>query len=230
MMRLLCCLLLVLPMLGQADPFTPFRADYEVFHGKSSLGGGYYTLEQLGENRYKMGYQSSVSWLLLSDVRTETTEFLRQENDVLKPLNYQMKRKGSGPDFGASIQFEGSQIVARYKKREKVFPMQNPIYDSLLYQQQLRLDVAAGKPEMHYPLIQKTAEREYVYRLVGEEEVTIPMGTVSTIKVERIREAGDPKRTLIWFIPEMNYVVARLAHFEDGELKADMRLQKVTFN
>ncbi len=229
MMRLLCSLLLVLPMLGQADPFTPFRADYEVYHGQSSLGGGYYTLEKLDDNRYRMGYQSDVSWLLLSDVRTETSEFLRQEDGLLKPLNYQMKRKGSGPDFGASIQFEGSQIVARYKKREKVFPMQNPIYDSLLYQQQLRLDVAAGKAEMRYPLIQKTSEREYLYRLVGEEEVTIPMGTVSTLKVERVREAGDPKRTLIWFIPDMNYVVARLAHYEDGELKADMRLQKVAF-
>ncbi|MBY6185865.1 DUF3108 domain-containing protein [Marinobacter hydrocarbonoclasticus] len=229
MKRLLFVLLLALPMVGQADPFAPFRADYEVFHGKKSLGGGYYKLEQLDDNRYRMGYQSDVSFLLLSDVRTETSEFLRQENDRLKPLNYQMKRKGSGPDFGASIQFEGTQIVAKYKKREKVFPMRSPVYDSLLYQQQLRLDVAAGKPEMHYPLIQKTSERNHTYRLVGEEEVTIPMGTVKAVKVERIREAGDPKRTLIWFIPEMNYIVARLAHYDNGELQADMRLKKVEF-
>ena len=65
--------------------------------------------------------------------------------------------------------------------------------------------------------------------MIGEEEVTIPDGTATAIRVERIREAGDPKRTVIWFLPQMNYVVARLAHFEDGDLKADMRLQKVEF-
>ncbi|ADN76472.1 conserved hypothetical protein [Ferrimonas balearica DSM 9799] len=229
MKPLLLALLLTLPMLGQADPFTPFRADYEVFHGSSSLGGGYYHLEQLSDNRYRMGYQSDVSFLLLSDVRTETSVFERQDNDVLKPLNYRMDRKGSGPDFGASIQFEGSEIVAKYKKRQKTFPMRSPVFDNLLYQQQLRLDVAAGKTDMHYPLIQKTSERNHYYRVIGEEEVTIPDGTATAIRVERIREAGDPKRTVIWFLPQMNYVVARLAHFEDGDLKADMRLQKVEF-
>ncbi|MBY5991940.1 DUF3108 domain-containing protein [Ferrimonas balearica] len=228
-MRLLLLTLLLVPLALRADPFAPFRADYEVFHGSKSLGGGYYQLESLGDNRYRMGYQSKVSWLLLSDTRTETSEFLRQDKQ-LKPVSYAMKRSGTGPDFGASIQFEEQQIVARYKKREKTFPTKTPVYDSLLYQQQLRLDVANGKEEMFYPLIQKTSERHHTYRVTGEEELVLPIGRLQTIKVERIREEGDPKRTLIWFVPELNYVVARLAHYEDGDLKADMRLQKVDFN
>ncbi|SHI19514.1 DUF3108 domain-containing protein [Ferrimonas marina] len=230
-MRLLTSLLALCSCVTLADPYLPFRADYEVFHGNSSLGGGYYELEQLDDNRYQMGYHSSVKWMLLSDKRSELTEFTVQDGQLV-PQRYEMKRSGTGPDFGATIVFDHDKgsIDARYKKRQAEFELTSPIFDSLLYQQQMRLDVAAGeKTELYYPLVQKTDQRDYRFKVTEEETITLPYGELDTIKVERVRGPDSPKETIIWLVPELSYIVARLAHFEDGELKADMRLQKVTF-
>ncbi|GAA4873612.1 DUF3108 domain-containing protein [Ferrimonas pelagia] len=230
-MRILLTLLCTLSLSAIAGPYTPFRADYEVFHGKDSLGGGYYQLEQLGQDHYRMGYQSSVKYLFLSDKRTEKSEFT-VENDQLVPQHYEMARSGTGPNFGATIHFDHDKgtIDARYKKRNAQFELTQPIYDSLLYQQQLRLDIAAGKNELVYPFVQKTRQREYRYQVIGEETISLPYGELETIKVERIRDPSKDKATIIWLAPSLNYIVARLAHFEEGELKADMKLTQVSFD
>ncbi len=229
MATLLCTLALTTPMAAQADLYTPFRADYEVYHGKSSLGGGRYELEKLAEGRYLMGYESAVKYLFLSDKRTEQTEFTVSDQG-LSPQHYRMERSGSGPDFGAEITFDhdSGQILAQYKKRQAKFELTTPIYDSLLYQQQLRLDVASGVTEMHYPFIQKTGQREYRFKVTGNETLKLPFGTLETVKVERIRENSD-KETIFWLVPSLDYIVARLAHFEEGKLKADMQLKQVNF-
>ncbi|GAA5187552.1 DUF3108 domain-containing protein [Ferrimonas gelatinilytica] len=230
LVTLLCTCALAASAVARADLYTPFQAQYEVYHGSSSLGGGRYELEKLAENRYRLGYESAVKYLFLSDKRTEHTEFTVTDEGLM-PQHYRMERSGSGPDFGAEITFDhgSDNIHAQYKKRQAEFELTPPIYDSLLYQQQLRLDVANGVTEMYYPFIQKTGRREYHFKVTGTETLKLPFGTLETVKIERIRDPNSEKETIFWLVPELDYIVARLAHFEEGKLKADMQLKQVEF-
>ncbi|QIZ76182.1 DUF3108 domain-containing protein [Ferrimonas lipolytica] len=229
-MRLIAALSLLFCCKLMAAPLTPFEANYDVTHGDSSLGGGKITLQKTATNQFQMGYVSDVGWLLLSDIRSEQSLF-DVNGDTLIPKRYLMERSGSGPDFSAEVEFDSvtGQIHARYKDRAADFPYKLPIYDNILYLMQLRLDVAAGKTQMNYHYIQKTKQRNIIYHVVGEEQLTTPFGTLNTVKVARIRKADSPKQTFAWLAKDHNYVIAQIQHYEDGELKAGMELQKVTF-
>lgn len=205
-----------------------FHAEYQLFHGSNKLGSGYYKLEELADGQYQMGYQSAGKWLFLKDIRTETSNFT-WKNGLLQPNKYHMERSGSGPDFGANVQFIASdkKIIARYKDRKVEHVWQGELFDPLLYHQQLRLDVESGKQEMHYKVAYKTSLRDYHYKVVETELLKLELGEYQAIKVERIRNPDSDKVTLLWLIPELNYVLGRIAHYENGKLKVNMVLDKL---
>ncbi|TKB50241.1 DUF3108 domain-containing protein [Ferrimonas sediminicola] len=230
-MRTLLTIALLLQALAiQANPLLPYRADYQVWRGDSELGSGYYQLERLADDHYRLGYQSQVGWLFLSDTRTETSEF-QMASDLVRPTLYRMKRSGTGPDFKAWIRFDPEQgrIDAQYRDAKTRLPWSEPRFDPLSYQQQLRLDVAAGRTEMSYPVIYKAKEREYRYRVVGEDTLTLPFGTLETIKLERDRGEGSSRQTYLWLAKAHHLVMARLIQYKDGDVQAELKLTKLTF-
>ncbi|WP_417347167.1 DUF3108 domain-containing protein [Ferrimonas sp.] len=230
-MRALLTLFLLLQALAvQANPLLPYRADYQVWRGDSELGEGYYQLEQLADGQYRLGYQSKVGLLFLSDTRTETSEF-RMVSQLVRPTLYRMKRSGTGPDFKSWIRFnpDTGPIQAQYRDEKATLPWSEPKFDPLSYQQQLRLDVAAGKTEMAYPIIYKAKEKEYRYKVVGEETLTLPFGTLETIKVERDRGEGSSRQTYLWLAKAHHLVMARLIQYKDGDVQAELKLTALEF-
>ncbi len=230
-MRWMAAVTLLFCGLIQANPLVPHVANYVVTHGRSQLGSGQVSLQQLQEDHYEMGYSSDVGWLLLKDKRDERSQF-KVTDGKLVPLHYQMERSGSGSNFSAEIEFDGiaQQIHARYKDRAADFHYELPIFDNISYLMQLRLDIAAGKTDLHYQYIVKTGQRNIKYEVIGPQQLTVPYGTFSTIKVARIRTDGSNKETFAWLVPELNYAIAQIQHYEDGELKAGMALQQIAFN
>lgn len=213
-----------------ANPLTPYVANYDISRGGDSVGGGEITLQKLDNGQYQMGYVSDVSWLFLSDRRSEQSLFEVEQQQII-PKRYVMERSGSGPDFDAEIRFDqpAQQIHARYKDRAADFPFELPIFDNILYQVQLRMDVASGATQVNYDYIVKTKQRHITYHVIGEEQLTLPSGQYDTIKIARIRKHESPKETFVWLAPSLNYVIVQLQHFEDGDLEAAMTLNTVTF-
>ncbi|MEH6451927.1 MAG: DUF3108 domain-containing protein [Psychromonas sp.] len=206
----------------------PFHAEYQLFHGSKNLGSGYYKLEKLADGQFKMGYQSAGSWLFLEDIRTETSYFAWQD-EKLQPHNYQMQRQGSGPSFSANVKFiaADNKVLAQYKDSKVEHVWQGVLFDPLLYHLQLRLDVESGKQDMHYQVAYKTNLRDYHYKVVETELLELTLGNYQAIKVERIRHPDSKKETLLWLIPELNYVLGRVAHYENGDLKVNMVLDEL---
>lgn len=230
-MRALLALLCLLPTMLWADGTRPYRAEYQVQNAGKTIGGGYYELVELGDNHYRLGFQSDGSLLMfLSDTRTANSEFQRIDGEIV-PLQYSMERSGSGRDFGASARFnhDTGTIDVRYKDRQAQFELVTPIYDELLYQQQLREDLAAGKIEMHYQVVFRHKIREYHYRVLKKETLDLPLGSLETIKVERVRDPSKKKKTYVWVVPSMDYIVAKLADI-GGDFDTELHLENVQFH
>lgn len=206
----------------------PFYAEYQLFHGSKKLGSGYYKLEKLADGQFKMGYQSAGSWLFLEDIRTETSYFTWHDGK-LQSKDYKMQRQGSGPSFSASVQFNATEnkVNAQYKDRKVEHVWQEELFDPLLYHQQLRFDVESGKQDMYYQVAYKTKLRDYHYKVVETDLLELALGNYQAIKVERIRHPDSKKVTWLWLIPELNYVLGRVAHYENGDLKVNMVLDKL---
>lgn len=206
----------------------PFHAEYQLFHGDTNLGSGYYKLEELAEGHYKMGYQSAGKWLFLSDVRTETSYFSYKDGQI-HGIKYHMERAGTGPSFEANVEFIASEkkVIAQYKDRKAEHVWHADLLDPLSYHQQLRLDVESGKQTMDYQVAYKSDLRDYHYKVLKVELLKLELGEFQAVKVERVRGPDSKKVTWLWLIPELNYVLGRVSHYEDGDLKVNMVLDEL---
>ena len=176
-----------------------------------------------------MGYSSDISWLIFSDKRQETSEFLVSNNQI-QPLNYIMKRQGTGPSRHYELHLDPiqQQLLVGKKREPKADSWQDNWLDPLSYHQQLVLDLRAGKTEFFYEVLNRNGNsKTYHYKVVMEEPLALPYGTVRTLRVARM---DDPeKQVYAWVAPELDYMLVRLWRGEDNVEQFDVQLHKLEF-
>lgn len=219
---LIGCLLAHTP--AQADtltPLTPFKAVYTTAF---DLGVSF-----SGEAVRQLQSQNDGSWTFSSEASSmmagisETTRFEYLPTRVIKPLSYRYKRKLLGKSRKASIDFDWSKglVTTVVKDQPWKMPIPEATQDKLSYQLQLRLDLMAGKTEMHYAVADGGKLKEYRFKVTGEEEVDTPYGHYRAIRVIRDRGEDADRETLIWFAPALDYLIVRLEQTEsDGKTYA----------
>ena len=220
---------------GNSIEIKPFIAKYKLYRSGKEHGTAERELFVLN-SLYRLRYESSIEWMIFSDERFESSEF-KVENNQVKPLNYKMQRKGTGPDRSYSVTFdrENKKIIGpkkrRNKRRKKTVPgaqkWNENWLDPISYQQQLNIDLQLGKKDFKYAFInRKGAEHEYVFKLTGEELLMLPYGSVKALKVERVYEDSD-RQTIAWFAPELDYALVRIWKGKSGVEQFDIQLSEL---
>lgn len=218
----------------------PYIAKYVVFRSGDPHGTAERELFALN-SQYRLRYESSVEWMIFSDERFESSEFIIENNQV-KPLKYVMQRKGTGPDRNYKVIFdrENQQIIGPKKRRKKnkhknknkeepKLVWNEQWLDPISYQQQLYLDLQRGLKEFHYQSInRKGKEHEYHFRLTGTDMLALPYGTVKAVKVERIYKDSE-RQTIAWFAPELDYTLVRIYKGKSGVEQFDLKLKELIY-
>ncbi|WP_240473115.1 DUF3108 domain-containing protein [Arsukibacterium perlucidum] len=219
------------PVTTTADPaaqFRQFNAEYLVYRAGKKHGEANRYLK-FSDDRYKMGYSSDISWLIFSDKRQETSEFLVSNNQI-HPLNYIMKRQGTGPSRHYELHLDPTlqQLLVGKKRELKADSWQDNWLDPLSYHQQLVLDLRAGKTEFFYEVLNRNGNsKTYHYKVVMEEPLALPYDTVRTLRIARM---DDPeKQVYAWVAPELDYMLVRLWRGEDNVEQFDVQLHKLEF-
>lgn len=207
--------------------FSTFDAEYLVYRGGKSHGSAKRYLHNKGSH-YEMGYSSDISWLVFSDKRSETSEFLLEQGQ-LRPLHYLMKRSGTGANrhYELRLDWQKQQLFTGKKQQLKDITWQDNWLDPLSYHQQLVLDLQAGKTEFSYDVLNRDGNsKTYHYKVVQEEPLALPFGTVRALRIARVEENSD-KQVLAWVAPELDYMLVRLWRGEDNVEQFDVQLQKL---
>ncbi|GLS84496.1 DUF3108 domain-containing protein [Paraferrimonas haliotis] len=220
----------VASMATNANPLDPFTAEYKVYYGNIELGGARYQLEKTSSEQFQYKFDSSLSFLVLSDKRKMSSEFSRDQQQ-LQPIRFMHDRKGTGSDFNEQTAFlKGAQLIhSRYKGEKAKFDYDRPIFDPLMVQLQLRLDLynseAKGHEdgEYHYEMVKDNEIEEYGFKDAGTETITVNDISYDTIKLEVIRNSKK-RKTVVWFAPELDYLPVQLAHFEKDSKQLNIRL------
>lgn len=213
---------------AQDHVLTPFNATYKVSKGRLNLGSAKRQLSQIAENRFTFSYFSDLSFLILSDHRRETSE-LTVDQQVVTPLRYLFKREGTGSDKSTTLSFNGSNIIDTENDTEINADSNIHWYDEISYQLQMKLDLAAGKTEMKYYLIDhKKRDKLYHFKVVANETIEVPAGKIETVKLQRIRKNSD-RLTEFWLAPDLGYLLVRIRQERDGSEVADAQLEKYVF-
>lgn len=213
----------------------PYVAKYKLFRSGDEHGTAERELSLEGDS-YRLQYESSIEWMIFSDERYETSTFLIKNNRV-KPLEYKMERKGTGPDRSYLVTFdrENRQITGPKKRKKKkrydtgsMVKWNSNWLDPISYQQQLYFDLHAGQKEFHYEFInRKGKEHKYNFKLTGKQQLVLPYGTIEAVKVERIYENSE-RQTIAWFAPELDYALVRIWKGKSGVEQFDLQLQSLS--
>lgn len=217
-------LLISNPMAFATQPaatLDPFNAEYKAFRFGRDLGKASLKLDALGRDKYRLTYNSKVSLFFLSDKRNETSLF-SFKNDAIVPYKYNYKRSGTGPDKKLQAEFNAAQNTILLNGEQNV-PWNGEL-DNQLYRLDVQQQLAQGKEEMEYSLINYRGEsRTYKLSVMGKEQLELPYGMLEGIKVKIMRE-NKKRETFAWFSPELNYQLVRLQQFKEGEEQGDIQL------
>lgn len=191
-----------------------YRAEYVAeYQGLPVRARGIREFTSLGDNRYRL-VSSATS--LFANV-TESTEFMR-EGDALTPLNYEYHRKGMGKNEHKSLHFDWEQ--ERLFHEDSSSALARNTLDKLAYQYKLRTDVAAaikaGMPttELSYHIADEEKRKTYDFRITGEEMLETPVGSLRTVRVERVRD-NEERQTIFWLAADHEFLLIRLIQLED---------------
>ncbi len=212
---------------AETPVFNSFEADYLVYRAGKKHGDAKRYLT-VADQRYQLGYSSDISWMIFSDKRQETSEFT-VHNGQIQPLRYLMQRSGSGPNRYYELNLDPtSKVLSEGKlKKAKAVNWQDDWQDKISYQLQLALDLKAGKTEFHYNVLNRNGNSKmYHYKVVAEEVLPLPYGTINTIRIARI-DNNNEKQVYAWLAPELDYMLVRLWRGEDNVEQFDVQLHKL---
>lgn len=150
--------------------------------------------------------------------RVEHSSFTIEKN-IIKPTAYEFKQTGIKPkkiilSFDWAKNFAKGHISDKKKDDDIFFDLKYKMLDQLSSQLALQIDIAQGKKQMVYPVIEDDRIETYKFKVVGDETIDTPVGKLKTVKVQRVRGAGSKRQSFIWFAKDWNYTVVRLYHLE----------------
>ncbi|WP_341501597.1 DUF3108 domain-containing protein [Gallaecimonas sp. GXIMD4217] len=203
---------------AEIAPMTPYDATYALLRKGKQIGVGTRSLHDRGDGQFHLSNQSDLRWLIFTDQRTEKADFQLKDGQILS-RQYSYQRTGTGPDEEYAMRFDGQQITSGKAGIE----VEDEAFDPLSYQQQLALDLAAGKREMSYTIVKELKTKHYRFRVAGEERIKTPYGELDTLRLERVRE-NSRRQTIFWLAPELNYALVKLWQAKDGIEQMELQL------
>jgi len=208
--------LMLLPGLALAEPpVAPFKQTFVL----TSTGVPF---SITAERRLKADHNgiwhmnvSADNWL--GEI-TESTAFSWQ-SCVPQSSQYRYKRVGLGKEKYAVVAFDqaaGEAHVRRDDKR-KSYPITGTTTDKLSQTLALQCMLSRGDMALELDIADESGLDRIQYRRVGEEVLNTPAGKFSTVKVERVRETGSDRETLMWFATDQQYALVQMVQREDDK-------------
>jgi hypothetical protein len=105
--------------------------------------------------------------------------------------------------------------------------------DQLSYQVAIRqalIDNTENETNFLFGIVDGDAIHMQEYRLVGEEIISTPLGELSTLKLERVREASDERVTEIWLAIEWNFLLTRIEQLNSSGLRISLELKSAVLD
>jgi len=214
--------------LSLASPvtFEPYRATYtnRVDAAISFSGEAIRELKQLNDQTWEISVEASA---MMANIRESSQ--IKLENGQILPLQYDYKRRILTRNREAQLRFDwdAGHVTTDIDDKPWRMAIDPGIHDKLSYQLQMPFDLKAGLTTLEYLVADGGQKQVYRFQVTGEDEVETPAGTFTAVRVERDRGEDSDRETLIWFAPELDYLVVRLEQVEPNGNRFALLLKSV---
>ncbi len=218
--------------LGDIRPPAPYEVRYRA--RSRGLSTSAYRQLRLDGDDYQLDQGLSLSVLGATLISVEEHSRFRWQSPRVVPFSYDYRQSGISSQR-ESIEFDWENGLARVDSEDSdpaELRLEQGGLDQLSFQVQLRIDVRAARQnaaavnEFRYRVIDDDEIECHLYRIVGEERLQTDAGEFDTVKIERVREDSS-RETLIWLIPEIDYLMARLIQRGGSDGRTELMLESL---
>lgn len=177
--------------------------------------------------------QADGTWLyrfnvdsFLADIE-ESLHFRWQNNRVI-PLRYRYKLSGfmiGGRERAIDYDWNNNTASGHFRGDRFTVDLKDGVLDPLGYQLQLMQDIKAGKTDMLYTVTDKDQYEEDQFAVIGKEPLNTALGRLNTIKAEKVRAPDRKRQTLMWFAPELDYLLVKLVQVESDGTRYEINIK-----
>lgn len=213
-------------------PLTPFSAHYaSTWDVGLKIGGtAIRQLQQTDDGKWQFSLSAKALVAKLNE-----QSLLTVEDNQLLPLRYQYQRKILNNKTDLSIDFDWQQGQATtHSGNSWSMPITAPLQDKLSVQLQLQRDLTQATQintgdQLSYEVAAGGQIEAFNYRVIGNEILDTPMGTMEAIKIERLRSETSNRLTYIWFAPKLDFHVVRILQQEPDGKQYLLDLQQLNY-
>jgi hypothetical protein len=218
---------------AQNTPLLEYVAQYEA-SANGLAATAIRSLSRIDENSYRLSnsLEASIAGQALANLE-QASEFTIHGKRVV-PLNYSYQLSGASRASHA-IFFNWDAEVALSTQGDESWQLQlnAGVMDQLSYQVAIRqalIDNNEIESTFSFGIVDGDAIEMQEYRLVGEEIISIPLGELNTLKLERVREASDDRVTEIWLALEWDFLLTRIEQLNSSGLRISLELKSAVLD
>lgn len=208
------------PLSGFADVLMPpdFTVEYSLKKDNTEVGVMSRTLMRLENGRFKFESSSKttgfISLFYQNSVNESTSWYIRDEQFIADQYHYLRIKKSKQRKVDIHFNWDSEKIITSVNESTWSMPIQQPVYDKLLYQIALMYDLSTDRPVYTYHIADGGRMKEYQFETVDNEIITTPIGDLEAVKLIRHKD-NRQKKTILWCAPKLHYLPIRVDNYED---------------
>ena len=204
----------------------PFQAKYAVYYKDVKFGSGERTLRRLKGDSYKLTTQASV---LFGTGDYKNNSWFNFKDNVLTTGRYEHETSVMGFGEISSASFEDNgDILMDFEDGHVEIKSKPDVMDvgamTILVQNDLKL----GKTTLSYEWIFEKKLETIQFEVIQEETINTIFGDMTAVKVKEVKKKKN-RATYYWFIPKLDYQLARVEVYKHGVRKSFLKLTALTF-
>lgn len=225
----LACVFSLLAPGAQAAPPRTFTASYNASYEGISADAQRSLVFDTDSGRYTL--TSTVELKLFGSSLTridERSDFLWVDEKPL-PQHYEFVQSG----FGArkrTVDFDHINMIASFTNNDErgELLLDGPAFDDLSGYLVAKEQLAQGKTEARFDVVDRGEIREHHYRIVNRATLDTPLGKIKAVHLERIRGEDSARKTEIWLAPDHDYLLLKLVQTEPDGSTVELSIRSAT--
>jgi len=139
------------------------------------------------------------------------------ENNIIKPNSYRYKTSGflSKKKRGQTFDWDKEHVFITERDEWAEYDLLLGMQDNLSYQEQIRLDLMAGKTEFEYQVAYKNRLKTLSFKVANYSKSKTKDGHINTVEVVQLNKKKKAS-TRIWFATDYDYLLVKLKNKESN--------------
>jgi hypothetical protein len=218
---------------AQNTPLLEYVAQYEA-SANGLAATAIRSLSKIDESSYRLSnsLEASIAGKTLANLE-QASEFIIDGKRVA-PLNYSYQLSGvSRANHAIFFNWDTEVALSTEGDESWQLHLKEGVLDQLSYQVAIRqalIDNTEDETNFLFGIVDGDAIQMQEYRLVSEEIISTPLGELSTLKLERVREPSDDRVTEIWLAIEWNFLITRIEQLNSSGLRISLELKSAVLD